>query len=172
MKLSNTPTIALFAVACGFFSDFAHALTRQRALNFRNARSLAAPPGDVTTTAAMVLNATFEQLIDHDNPSLGTFSQFYYYSTEFYKGPGSPVVSSSKIGWPMAVVRRRADIKYTNQSLCRSSSHRERVLFSLTQRKWHLPACRPLLNVYLQLRNHSQNHGRHCAGAWCRRHRH
>ncbi|KAH8812182.1 serine carboxypeptidase [Xylogone sp. PMI_703] len=39
-----------------------------------------------------VFNATFEQLIDHDNPSLGTFSQFYYYSTEFYKGPGSPVV--------------------------------------------------------------------------------
>lgn len=36
--------------------------------------------------------ATFTQLIDHNNPSLGTFEQFYYYSDEFYKGPGSPVV--------------------------------------------------------------------------------
>lgn len=37
-------------------------------------------------------NSTFKQLIDHNNPSLGTFDQFYYYSTEFWKGPGSPVV--------------------------------------------------------------------------------
>ena len=37
-------------------------------------------------------NSTFTQLIDHSNPSLGTFEQFYYYSDEFYKGPGSPVV--------------------------------------------------------------------------------
>jgi hypothetical protein len=104
MKLSNTPTVALLAVACSFFSDFAYALTRQQ--GFRNARSLAAPPGDSTTPAATVLNATFEQLIDHNNPSLGTFSQFYYYSTEFYKGPGSPVVGSSMIERPMAVARR------------------------------------------------------------------
>ena len=108
MKL---PTIARFAIACGVFTDTALALTRQEALNFRNARSLAAPPGDATTTAATVLNATFEQLIDHDNPSLGTFSQFYYYSTEFYKGPGSPVVSSTKIGWPIAVPKMGAIVK-------------------------------------------------------------
>jgi hypothetical protein len=104
MKLSSTPTIALVAVACGLFTDIALALTRQKAVNFRRARSLAAPPGS-TTAAAAVQNATFEQLIDHENPSLGTFSQFYYYSTEFYKGPGSPVVSSTKIGWPMAPER-------------------------------------------------------------------
>lgn len=87
MKLSNTPTIGLFALACSVFPDVALA---------RNAR-LRPPPGDAATTTATVLNATFEQLIDHDNPSLGTFSQFYYYSTEFYKGPGSPVVSGTKI---------------------------------------------------------------------------
>jgi hypothetical protein len=58
------------------------------------------PPGDSIDEAAAVAasgfvqNATFQQLIDHDNPHLGTFSQFYYYSTEFYKGPGSPVVSN------------------------------------------------------------------------------
>lgn len=37
-------------------------------------------------------NGTFKQLIDHANPSLGTFDQFYYWSSEFWKGPGSPVV--------------------------------------------------------------------------------
>ncbi|EMC90840.1 hypothetical protein BAUCODRAFT_99497 [Baudoinia panamericana UAMH 10762] len=37
-------------------------------------------------------NATFTQLIDHTDPSVGTFEQFYYYSTEFWGGPGSPVI--------------------------------------------------------------------------------
>jgi hypothetical protein len=99
MKLSKTPTIALVALAYGIFTDVALAMTRHQVPNFRNGGFLAAPPGDSTTTASTVLNATFEQLIDHDNPSLGTFSQFYYYSTEFYKGPGSPVVSNTKILW-------------------------------------------------------------------------
>jgi hypothetical protein len=103
MKLSNTPTIALFALACGILTDVALAMTRHQVPNFRNARFRAAPPGDSTTTASTIMNATFEQLIDHDNPFLGTFSQFYYYSTEFYKGPGSPVVSNTKILWQMAV---------------------------------------------------------------------
>jgi hypothetical protein len=103
MKLSNTPSLALLALASGVFTDFALAWTRQQALDFRSARSLTPPRGDTTTTADVIQNATFEQLIDHNNPSLGTFSQFYYYSTEYYKGPGSPVVSSTKIGWPMAL---------------------------------------------------------------------
>lgn len=35
---------------------------------------------------------TFDQLIDHSDPSLGTFKQRYWYSTQYWKGPGSPVV--------------------------------------------------------------------------------
>lgn len=34
---------------------------------------------------------TFDQRIDHANPKLGTFKQRYWYGTEFWKGPGSPV---------------------------------------------------------------------------------
>jgi len=34
---------------------------------------------------------TFDQLIDHANPKLGTFKQRYWYSSQFWKGPGSPV---------------------------------------------------------------------------------
>lgn len=36
--------------------------------------------------------AEFQQLLDHSNPSLGTFSQRYWYDTQYWKGPGSPVV--------------------------------------------------------------------------------
>lgn len=42
--------------------------------------------------ATTVNQSTFQQLIDHDNPSLGTFSQRYWWSAEFWAGPGSPVV--------------------------------------------------------------------------------
>ena len=104
MKLSDMPSIALqFMLACGLFTNVALAMNRHEVPNFRNARFRAPPPDDSPTPTSTILNATFEQLIDHDNPSLGTFSQFYYYSTDFYKGPGSPVVSSTKIRWQIAL---------------------------------------------------------------------
>ncbi len=34
----------------------------------------------------------FKQLIDHANPSLGTFDQRFWWSSQYYAGPGSPVV--------------------------------------------------------------------------------
>ncbi|KAF2764574.1 serine carboxypeptidase [Teratosphaeria nubilosa] len=37
-------------------------------------------------------NSTFKQLIDHNNPDLGTFDQFYYYDSSNWAGPGSPVI--------------------------------------------------------------------------------
>ena len=49
------------------------------------------PAGD-PTSLANVYNSTFEQLIDHSNPSLGTFSQWYMYDTTYWGGPGYPVV--------------------------------------------------------------------------------
>jgi hypothetical protein len=42
-------------------------------------------------TTATGGNATFRQLIDHNNPELGTFSQYYVWSNEFYV-PGGPVI--------------------------------------------------------------------------------
>ncbi len=35
---------------------------------------------------------TFKQLIDHSNPDFGTFSQRYWYGTEFWNGTGSPII--------------------------------------------------------------------------------
>ncbi|KAG5930960.1 hypothetical protein E4U53_002032 [Claviceps sorghi] len=41
---------------------------------------------------AKIKSATFRQLIDHQKPELGTFSQRYWYSTQWYAGPGAPIV--------------------------------------------------------------------------------
>ncbi|KAI0157148.1 peptidase S28 [Hypoxylon sp. FL1284] len=35
---------------------------------------------------------TFDQLLDHSNPELGTFSQRYWYGAQYWKGPGSPII--------------------------------------------------------------------------------
>ncbi|ORY69115.1 serine carboxypeptidase S28 [Pseudomassariella vexata] len=37
-------------------------------------------------------SGTFEQYIDHSNPSLGTFHQSYWWNATSWEGPGSPVV--------------------------------------------------------------------------------
>lgn len=34
----------------------------------------------------------FEQLIDHSNPSAGTFKQRYFFSDQYYGGQGSPII--------------------------------------------------------------------------------
>lgn len=34
----------------------------------------------------------FQQLLDHDNPGLGTFNQSFWYNSEYWTGPGAPVV--------------------------------------------------------------------------------
>ncbi|KAF3916893.1 hypothetical protein ABW21_db0200779 [Orbilia brochopaga] len=49
-------------------------------------------PNPIPKESIYSANTTFTQLIDHSNPDLGTFEQFYYYGTEYWKGPGSPVV--------------------------------------------------------------------------------
>jgi len=45
--------------------------------------------------AAGALNFTgtafFTQLLDHDNPNKGTFKQKFWYNSQFWAGPGSPV---------------------------------------------------------------------------------
>ncbi|ETS81172.1 hypothetical protein PFICI_06174 [Pestalotiopsis fici W106-1] len=37
-------------------------------------------------------NGTFEQLINHNDTSVGTFQQSYWYNATFWKGPGSPII--------------------------------------------------------------------------------
>jgi hypothetical protein len=36
--------------------------------------------------------AFFQQLLDHSNPEIGTFSQLYYWDTTYWQGPTSPII--------------------------------------------------------------------------------
>lgn len=45
-----------------------------------------------STSATTTGQGTFEQLIDHSDPSKGTFSQRYWWNAEFWSGEGAPVV--------------------------------------------------------------------------------
>jgi hypothetical protein len=60
------------------------------------------PIGEDTTinaTTTQSFNASteyyFDQLLDHTNPSLGTFKQRYFFSADTWGGPGSPIVLSN-----------------------------------------------------------------------------
>jgi hypothetical protein len=57
-------------------------------------RGMHAPNPDPAEALIQVTlgNSTFTQLIDHKNPSLGTFEQFYYYSSQYWGGPGYPIL--------------------------------------------------------------------------------
>lgn len=66
---------------------------------FKNLGRLLPPLEDADVLAADVaaapVNTTgsgfFTQLLDHDNPSKGTFQQKFWWNSEFWAGPGSPV---------------------------------------------------------------------------------
>lgn len=56
-----------------------------------------APQPNIATLSLDTLmgsESRFSQLIDHSNPSLGTFSQRYWWDTTYWDGPGSPVFPS------------------------------------------------------------------------------
>lgn len=84
--------LSITALAAGLlFTPHAAAFLRSTAMDI-------GPEDDTTSVETLHKRAesfngwgTFDQLIDHANPSLGTFKQRYWYGTEFWKGPGSPI---------------------------------------------------------------------------------
>lgn len=50
-----------------------------------------------------VKQAYFDQLIDHDHPELGTWKQEYWYSTEYYGGPGHPILFDAPVEVPITL---------------------------------------------------------------------
>ena len=52
---------------------------------------LVEPQSSSNSSVPVTGSAFFEQLLDHDHPELGTFSQKYWYNSEYWAGPGSPV---------------------------------------------------------------------------------
>jgi hypothetical protein len=51
-------------------------------------------PVSADTTVNTTGSAFFTQILDHDDPSKGTFQQKFWWNSEFWTGPGSPVSSS------------------------------------------------------------------------------
>jgi hypothetical protein len=49
---------------------------------------VASASSDVNVTGS----SFFTQLLDHDDPSKGTFQQKFWWNAEYWAGPGSPVV--------------------------------------------------------------------------------
>ena len=61
-------------------------------LKFTDTKVRFHPPSISVDIPATTGNTTFQQLLNHDDPSAGTFSQRFWWNDEFYGGPGSPVV--------------------------------------------------------------------------------
>lgn len=73
-------------------------------------------PSDSNTTHFVGKLAWFDQLIDHDNPSQGTFKQRYWWNADHYAGPGSPISLAAPS--EVAVLDTDSDIKdMGNQTL-------------------------------------------------------
>ncbi|KAK4233586.1 hypothetical protein C8A03DRAFT_38691 [Achaetomium macrosporum] len=74
-------------------------LLANHATAFMRGNAMDIGPDDDTTSAEILQKraetvngwGTFDQLIDHANPSLGTFKQRYWYGTQYWAGPGSPI---------------------------------------------------------------------------------
>ena len=48
-------------------------------------------PASMASQVNVTGSAFFDQLLDHDDPSKGTFQQKFWWNSEFWAGPGSPV---------------------------------------------------------------------------------
>jgi hypothetical protein len=90
VNMRTFTSLALFALATLVTADpIDH---KKHAAEGRGFRGLWKIPGHGMEKPPIMGNATFRQLIDHKRPELGTFEQTYWYSNQFWKGPGSPVV--------------------------------------------------------------------------------
>lgn len=78
--------------------------------------------GGSTTPAPTFGWGTFNQVIDHNNPHLGTFAQRFWYSTEYWKGPGSPIIlttpgEQSGTGWNVTYLTNQRITGYFGQTV-------------------------------------------------------
>lgn len=93
MRLFSTPLFASTAVFLSLVAQSWATLERIQGMQFMvelAAKVDAVSRVDASNSTAAGA-ATFDQPIDHSNPSLGTFKQRYWYNTTYWKGPGSPV---------------------------------------------------------------------------------
>ncbi len=68
--------------------DEAH-LAMKDAASFSTLRN---KPANADAAAPVLGEFFYEQLLDHAHPKLGTFQQKVFYNSEFWAGPGSPII--------------------------------------------------------------------------------
>ncbi|KAL2072372.1 hypothetical protein VTL71DRAFT_11715 [Oculimacula yallundae] len=84
--MKTSMLIAFSALACLVSSNhFSHMINLPRMGNIARADESAAVAGNTTGSGF------FTQLLDHNDPTKGTFQQKFWWNTEFYAGPGSPI---------------------------------------------------------------------------------
>lgn len=70
-----------------------------------------APADNSPVATAESINTTgsgfFTQLLDHDNPSKGTFQQKFWWNSEFWAGPGSPVSATETFSELLELINSR-----------------------------------------------------------------
>lgn len=100
--LTRTSSVAM-KVSIGKWATALPALllaTTVSAVSFHRSGMEVGPIEDDATLSSVVRRADgptngwgeFDQLIDHENPQLGTFKQRYWYGTQYWNGTGSPIV--------------------------------------------------------------------------------
>lgn len=91
------PSISLLVLAISSI-PFASVLagSHGNGLPRTNIRDPPPPPATTSATEDQVTTPHyFDQLIDHNNPSLGTFKQRYWFSDEYWTRQGAPIVLSN-----------------------------------------------------------------------------
>lgn len=92
----DTPTAvaAIFSAVAVASASRTSPLPRQRIPRPQVPKTVPVSP---TTTVPNITTTTlfFDQLLDHNNPSAGTFKQRFFFSEGFYTGPGAPIVISN-----------------------------------------------------------------------------
>ncbi|KAG6159489.1 hypothetical protein E4U51_007713, partial [Claviceps purpurea] len=83
----------------------------------------------VARAKGTIQNGTFQQLLDHKNPHLGTFSQRYWYNAEWWAGPGAPVIlraPDESDGWDAYVGNTTQSFEFarTNKAAVLTLEHR------------------------------------------------
>ncbi|KAF4948332.1 hypothetical protein FSARC_13773 [Fusarium sarcochroum] len=123
-------TIASLTIELLLFVDLSCASPRD--VKSRTKRHLVARSSSEDNTGAAT-RGIFKQLIDHNNPDLGTFNQRFWWNADHYGGPGSPVIMEA----PGEASVDEDDLDFSNDTLIGLFAQKTKgAVISLEHRYW------------------------------------